>query len=110
MRLVQGLAFERVVRARCGAVDIHMVNLSRLDTRDGQSVLDQSGQTVGIGVKLRLMIGVGSERATRRVFQRRDRGIGLAAGVDQVFGQSADDAVSSGVDFTNFFRMLARGL
>src|SRR5262249_28865039 len=41
-------------------------------------------------------------------FERGDRGFRFEAGVDQVLGQGADDAVASGVDLADHIRMPAR--
>jgi hypothetical protein len=42
--------------------------------------------------------------------ERGDRGLGLDAGIDQIFGQGAKDAVVTGVDLGNEVRMPARSL
>jgi len=41
--------------------------------------------------------------------QRCDGSGGFFTGVDQVFGESTDNAVASGVDLANFVFMLACG-
>src|SRR5215831_2928241 len=51
-----------------------------------------------------------SERRTWGVFECRDGRFRLGTGIDQIFGQSADDAVAAGVDLTDLVRMLARSL
>ena len=50
-----------------------------------------------------------TERARRRAAQRGNRRGGLFAGVNQVFGQRADDAITAGVNFADHIFMLARG-
>ena len=51
-----------------------------------------------------------AEGAARRVLQCRDLARRFPAGVDQVFGQRADDAVPAGVDVADPALVLARGL
>jgi hypothetical protein len=41
------------------------------------------------------------------MFERGDRGL-TKAGIDQIFGQGADDTVASCVNLANLARMLAR--
>src|SRR5262249_34495813 len=50
------------------------------------------------------------ERRTGGVFECGDRRFRLDTGIDQIFGQSADDAVAAGVDLTDLVRMLASSL
>src|SRR5882762_5765681 len=50
------------------------------------------------------------ERTARCRLEPRDRRRGLATGIDQVFGERADDAVASGVDLADAVSVPARGL
>jgi len=50
---------------------------------------------------------IGYAKAISAWFDRRR---GLAAGIDQVFGERADDAVASGVDLADAVSVPARGL
>ncbi len=47
------------------------------------------------------LIAAGAERAGRGITQRGDRPLALPAGIDQVLGQRADDAVAAGVDIAD---------
>jgi hypothetical protein len=51
-----------------------------------------------------------AERTRGRVTQRADGGGGFLAGVDQVFCQSADDAVAAGVQLSDTIFVTAAGL
>jgi hypothetical protein len=42
------------------------------------------------------------------VFERGDRRLGFKAGIDQILGQGADDAIAPGIDLADLLRMLAR--
>ncbi len=43
------------------------------------------------------------------MFERGDRGRGIDAGINQIFGQGADDAIAPRIDLANFTRVFARG-
>jgi hypothetical protein len=55
------------------------------------------------------LVPAGAEGAGGRGAQRRDRLGRLQAGVDQLFGQRAEDAVAAGVDGADAIGMPARG-
>ena len=52
----------------------------------------------------------GAEGAGRRVLEPTDRRRALAADVDEILGEGADDAVTPGIDFGYVLRVLHRGL
>ena len=52
-------------------------------------------------------VATGAECTGRGVAQGRDGSIAFQAGVDQVFGQSANDAMPTGIDFGDGLWMLA---
>ena len=56
------------------------------------------------------LVAAGAECAGRRMFQRGDRGSRFPAGVDQVLGQRADDAVAACVHLADLVLVLARCL
>src|SRR4029078_2030678 len=58
----------------------------------------------------RELVAARPERGTGSVLERGDRGVGLEAGIDQVFGQGADDAVAPGIDLADLLRMPAGSL
>jgi hypothetical protein len=53
------------------------------------------------------LVTAGTEGAARRVAQAGDIRVGFEAGVDQVFGQGADDAIAPGIDFPDLLGMPA---
>jgi hypothetical protein len=54
------------------------------------------------------LVAARTERAAWGGLEARDRGGRLLAGVDQVLGERADDAVSPGVDLADALLVLAR--
>jgi hypothetical protein len=50
-----------------------------------------------------------AEGTRRRGAQQGDRGLGFPAGVDQVLGQGADDAVAPGVDLADLVLVRVSG-
>ena len=56
------------------------------------------------------LVSARAERAGRGVLQRGDRGRRLAAGVDEILGQRADDAVAPGIDLADLCTVQTRGL
>src|SRR5204863_976256 len=56
------------------------------------------------------LVAARAERAARRRLEPRDRRRVLAARVDQVLGERADDAVAAGVDLSDAVSVPARGL
>src|SRR5258706_7326698 len=56
------------------------------------------------------LVATGSERGTRGMFERGDRGVRLNASIDQIFSQRADDAIAPGIYLANLLWMLACSL
>ena len=52
-------------------------------------------------------VAAGPESATRRTAQASYILVGFEAGIDQIFGQCADDAVATGKNFPYFLGMAA---
>ena len=50
-------------------------------------------------------VAAGTKRATRRAAQAGDILVGFEAGINQVFGQRADDAIATGKNFPDFLGM-----
>jgi hypothetical protein len=54
------------------------------------------------------LVAAKPERCARRMAKRGDRGLGLDAGIDEIFGQGAKDAAVTGVDVGNEVRIPAQ--
>ena len=54
-------------------------------------------------------VAAGAECAGGCMTQRSDRRNGVLAGINQVFGQGADNAVTASINFADFAFLLARG-
>ncbi len=75
----------------------------------GLEDLDQALVLTLVGLQALELIAAGTQAAGGRVAEGRDIGGGLFVGVDQVFGEGADDAVASGIDVGDLVRILAGG-
>src|SRR6202035_2740455 len=71
--------------------------------------VDQALILRAILIEPRQLVAGRPEGAARRVAQGADGGAALLAGVDQVLGQGADDAVPAGINFADSAAMAARG-
>jgi hypothetical protein len=76
----------------------------------GLEDFDQALVFALVGFQALHLEAAGTEGAGGGGTQRGDVGVGFLAGVDQVFGQRADDAVAAGVDGADLVGMLAGGL
>ena len=72
--------------------------------------LDQPLVLRAVLVEALQLVAARAERAGRRVLQRGDRRAPIPAGVDQVLGQRADDAVAAGVDLADLRRVCLRAV
>ncbi len=72
--------------------------------------LDQALVLRAIPLEVLELVARRAEGAGGRVAQRPDRGRALAAGVDQVLGQRADDPVAAGVQVADAALVPAAGL
>ncbi len=106
-RVAHGLGELRDLEAGVGGVAAAVVE----EVADvvGLEDLDQALVLALVLLQALELVAAGAEGAGRRVAQRGDGGGGFLAGVDQVFGQRADDAVAAGVDLADLVRVLARG-
>ena len=76
----------------------------------GLEDLDQALVLAPMRLQRLELVAARAERARRRGTQRRDRRGGFLAGVDQLLGQRADDAVAAGVDLADLVLVRPRGL
>src|SRR5262249_36894305 len=76
----------------------------------GAEYLDQPLVVRAVLLDALELVAARAEGAARGRLQPGDRRRRLLAGVDQVLGESADDAVAPGVDLADAFFVLARGL
>jgi hypothetical protein len=76
----------------------------------GLEDLDQTFVLAPIGLQALQFVATGTKGAGGGVAQRRDGLVRLQAGVDQILGERADDAVASGIDLGDPVRVTARGL
>src|SRR4051794_35703108 len=56
------------------------------------------------------LVAAGSKGCSRGVLERGDRGLGLDTGVDEVFGQCAEDAIAPSINLADLPGMTAGGL
>jgi hypothetical protein len=76
----------------------------------GLEDLDQAFVFALVGFQRLQLETTGAEGAGRRRTQRGDGRVRFLAGIDQLLGQRADDAIAAGVDLADDIGMLARGL
>jgi hypothetical protein len=73
----------------------------------GLEDLDEPVVLALVGLQALELVAAGAEAAGGRMAQGGDVCGGLLAGVDQVLGQGADNAVAAGIDVGDLVRMLA---
>jgi hypothetical protein len=76
----------------------------------GLEDFDQALVFALVGFQALQLEAAGTEGARGGGAQGGDGGVAFLAGVDQVFGQGADDAIATGVDLADDVGMLAGGL